>query len=271
MKNISIILSCCLIFLSSCVSYITPAIGGNTSINYIPRPAYNDTLKSQIFGYGGFITQGPIDGHLSMTAGILNFGRGHSSKYLNFGYSGFGIIGRASFKDSTSLGLGTTTAPIGNFDKSFFGGGFRTTIGFQMVTNNKKFNFRILNWENAISFEGGSYQSYRKTIYEQPFDGGKQVIYVSNRNIVFTTGLSAEILWNQAFRDPDVQIGYRVFSGYSPKISESFKALNRSNKSEANSTSANFALFIKAKKFFYLSEFGIDNNYGLKFSLGYTF
>jgi hypothetical protein len=271
MKNTLIALFI-LMLTSSCVSYITPAIGGNTSINYIPRPAFKGTINKESSISGTVISQSPIDHHLNMFSGMLSLNKGYTTKNLNWGFGAFGVLGKAHFKDSTSFGLGTTTSPIKNFNKSFYGGGLRMTFGFQMVTNNRKFNFRILNWENAISIEKGDYQNYRKELLKKTFIGGKEVIYVSNISTIFTTGLSTEIFWNEAFGDPDLKIGYRIFSGYSPKVTKSYIILNREDKEISDRSGVvNFSLFIKAQKFYFTTEAGTDSNFGTKISLGYVF
>lgn len=272
MKNIlSIAFILLLITQSSCVSYLTPALGGATSLAYIPRPTVTDSVKELTTFSAGYISGQPFDGHLKKNLGQVSFKRGHSLKNINFGYGVFGVFGNAKFIDQTIYSLGTNT-PIGSFEKSIYGAAINTTIGFHQHVFNENVTFRILNWENSISIEGGDYVDYRKQLYSLNLDTGQTILFVSQLSKIYTTGLSSELYVNKIFDDSDIKLGGRIFLGFSPNYSNSYRAVNRQNLEPVQyRTVLSGSLFVKYKKWFFLNELAIDANFVAKTSFGYCF
>jgi hypothetical protein len=272
MKNI--VLFAFILFLftqSSCVSYLTPALGGGTSINYIPRPSFTDTVKNATTVSVGYSYGKPFDGHLEFQLGQLSLKSGYTLNNINFGFGLFGIAGKANFIDKTIYSLGTNT-PIGNFEKSIFGGGLNTTVGYQIHSGSKKITFRVINWENAFSIEKGDYLNFREKLYPQNVDSGQTVLFVSQLSKIYTTGFSTEIFFNQAFNEKDLKLGFRYFMGFSPRYSRSYRAINRPNTEPIQYRTILSGSFIaNYKKFFFLAEYGKDANFLTKTSFGYIF
>ena len=89
--------------------------------------------------------------------GFLNYSRGYTFKNINFAYGAFGFAGSTSY-DSSFYG---EENEIEGFDgKGIFDGGLRTSIGYYDNAGNAE--FRILSWENALSFENGKNKVFLK-------------------------------------------------------------------------------------------------------------
>lgn len=258
------------ILLSSCISYFPPAITGNTNIGYLNRPAYSDSVHSETYISGGFLSEQPTDGHLITNLGMFQINKGNTYQHLNFGYGIFGVLGTANYHDSTAISFGNS--PLQDFRKSVYGFGLRTTIGIHFISNNRNFNFRALNWENAFSVEKGAYADFRKEIYNHPYNQtNERILFVSKKTQIFTTGFSSEILWNNAFHTPGLELSYRFFLGFSPNLNESFKAINRSDYTHRPISSAIIvSTGLRYRKFIIMSEFGSEINNGAKIAIGYT-
>ncbi|MBK0381907.1 hypothetical protein I5M32_02960 [Pedobacter sp. SD-b] len=268
MKKISVLAFFALIILSSsCVSYITPNMSGDSNIAYLPRPLKADSVKSKIYLSGEYASSSP-KGNLLMNSGLINLSRGHTFKKLNFAYGLFGFFGNASYQDSSIDRYSSQT--IENFKRSFYGFGLRSAIGLQLVKND--FNFRYVNWENAFSSEFGEYAQYRKLLYDGPQSNGSETVYVNKRTSFYTTGLSTEAIWSNAFNDKNSQIGLRFFAGITPGLRNHFKEVNNQTiKNDQNNIAIILSSFIKFHQAFLNLQIGSEINTSIKIGLGYAF
>lgn len=251
----------------SCTSYLTPNMTGDNNISYLPRPLNVEEKKSKIYVSGDYVYSAS-DGYLEMKSGIVNASKGHTLKNINFAYGVFGFFGNASYQDTTASGRSSKT--IENFNKSFYGFGLRSTVGLHY--NKNDFTFRYINWENAFSTELGNYAEYRKFIYDLQRSNGKETVYVSKQTILFTTGLSSEVVWNNVFDDDNSQFGFRAFFGITPNLRNNFKQVNNQTTNPiGDKIAVNVSTFIKVKRIFSNIQLGSEINTSLKFCLGYTF
>ncbi|MES2419399.1 MAG: hypothetical protein V4541_14530 [Bacteroidota bacterium] len=244
--------------LSSCnvPSYFLPAAPGN-DIAYLPKPMSSDTIrvKNYISASYANLELPYATGELNM--GFLNFSRAHTTKNLNIAYGAFGFAGK-TFHDS---GYAKETSV--NFNgKSFLGGGLRTAIGFYDVAGTA--DFRILSWENALSFENGSYADFRRSLKNQQ----NADTIVSKLTTIYTTGIASEIIFH-ARRKPSTQFAFRLFYGFSPGLKRSLA--NDLAKSQNKGAALDFSFFFKAKNFFGIYSAGGNKGFSSKISLGYAF
>jgi hypothetical protein len=204
-----------------------------------------------------------------MKSGIINASRGHALKNLNFAYGVFAFFGNANYQDTAALGRGESRT-IESFKKSFYGFGLRSTIGFHY--SKKDFTFRYINWENAFSKELGDYSNYRKYIYDVQRSNGKQTIYVTKQTVLFTTGISSEVIWNNAFDKDNSQFGLRAFLGFTPSLRNTFKQVNNQTTNPiGDKVAINVSAYFKVKRIFANVQLGSEINTSLKAGLGYTF
>jgi hypothetical protein len=252
----------------SCTAYLTPNMTGDNNIGYLPRPVNAEDKKSKIYVSGEYNYSAP-KGDLEMKSGLISASRGHSLKNINFAYGVFGFFGDANYQDTTTLERGESRT-IENFNKSFYGFGLRSTIGLHYVK--KDFTFRYINWENAFSMEKGDYANYRKILFDGPNMSGNQNIAVSKKNVLYTTGLSTEIICNNAFDENNSQFGLRAFVGFSPHLRNTFKRINNGEIEQLNKKIAiNVSAYFKFKKIYSNIQLGSEINTSLKVGLGYTF
>ncbi|OAQ40665.1 hypothetical protein A5893_06915 [Pedobacter psychrophilus] len=269
MKNSnSLFLIILAIYTSSCSSYLTPNMTGDNNIGYLPRPVNAEEKKSKIYVSGEYNYSAP-KGDLEMKSGLISLSRGHSLKNLNFAYGVFGFFGDANYQDTTTLERGESRT-IENFNKSFYGFGLRSTIGLHYVR--KDFTFRYINWENAFSTEKGEYANYRKILFDGPNMRGNQNIAVSKEKVLYTTGLSTEIICNNAFNENNSQFGLRLFVGFTPNLKNTFKRINNGAMEETdNKFAINVSTYFKVKRIFANVQLGSEINTSLKAGLGYSF
>ncbi|MGF1925919.1 MAG: hypothetical protein ACQUHE_17220, partial [Bacteroidia bacterium] len=135
-------------------SYFLPATVGN-DITYMPKPMNSDSIRVTSYlsaSYAG-LTLPYGTGELNM--GFVNFHRSHTTKNLNIAYGAFGFAGKTALDETYNS---KTTRDFKG--KTFLGGGLRSSISFYDVSGSTE--FRMLGWENALSFENGSYSDFRK-------------------------------------------------------------------------------------------------------------
>lgn len=273
MKNIlSLFLGIILLWLCSCTRYITPPSTGPTNIGYIPRPMFNDSVSSKIYAAAGYSTNTSKDGHLNFYMGNLEINRGHTYRNINFGYGLFANLGKAIYRDTTKIDKSSNEYLLPQFKKSFNNIGLRTTIGYQIVSDNERINFRIINWENAISFENGSYSKYRNELYNSSINSSSYNVYVNNLTKLYSTGFSTEIIKNDAFGIKDLKSSIRLYAGGTFNLGKRFKNITNSNSDrKIYGGNTNLSYFLSYKQFYGSIQLGADINLGAKFLLGYTF
>lgn len=247
-----------LMLLSACSlpTYFLPAAPGN-DIAYLPKPMGSDSskVKNYVSASLAHLSLPYTSGGLDM--GFLNYSRAHTTKNLNIAYGAFGFLGSTSIDHS--LGKEIPSDFIG---KNFSGGGLRTSLGYYDVSGNAE--FRILSWENALSWENGSYADFRKAVKSM----NNPDTIASTKTTIYTTGLASEIIWH-AKRNQNNQFAFRIFYGFTPGLKQSLK--DKLNRIEIKESCVDFSFFFKLNKFYGIG--GISGTEGLssKFSLGYTF
>lgn len=250
-------------FLASCSSlvnslpvYYTPAATSN-HMSYLPKPMMSDSAKVKNYISGSFANNTlPYDtGDMAM--GYLNYSRAHVLKHINLAYGGFTYFG------GTTGGNENSKRKVNDnyHGKGFFGLGFRTSVGIAQSLGNTE--FRILNWENALVYETGSYSKFRKDLRAKldPLE------LASNKTTMFTTGGSTEIIWSGS-KNKDRQYGFRFFLGTTIGLQ---KNINYTTE-KISGLAADFSFFIKIKNVYGILGSGTNlmNNSG-KITLGYAF
>ncbi|WP_293300087.1 hypothetical protein [Pedobacter sp. UBA4863] len=238
-------------------SYFLPAVTGN-DIAYLPKPMEVDSVKSKIHISGSIagMTLPYNSGNLDMV--FLNVSRGHTLKSLNFAYGVFGFAGRTT-DENTNKGENQ----IVEFDnKNFYGGGLRSSLGFYDTSGNAE--FRVLSWENSLSFENGSYSSFRKKYSTM---NNKDIVSAS-QTMMYTTGAATEIIWHSKNR-PANQFAFRIFFGFTADLNRNLQKSNP--KEEIDGKAIDFAFFMKLNKFYGVLNAGGNKGLTSKLSLGYAF
>ena len=269
MKNQIIALSFLIFFitLTSCTSYLTPAILGN-NMGYIPKAMGADSIKTLTTvsaSYAGSIS--PSAG-TNFSFGMGNISSSHTFKKWNISYGVFGYAGKASGGDIDNSAENLKNY-LPSFKQSISGAGLRFSTGLYHTLANGNTEFRYLNFENALSFEGGAYAKFRQEVYSNPIP---DYVAVTNRKVLWTTGLSTEVIW-RARNDHDIRHAFRFFLGGTPNFANSFrsgvKAYDEINGKNSFGWVFNYFLYIKR---FSLSYEMADNvNYAQKISIGYSF
>lgn len=255
------------IFLTSCTTYFSPVMSGGNNIGYLPRPTFNDSIKTEKYISGEYHYSEDNSGNLQFHIGEINISKGHTYKIYNYGYGAFGYMGVAGFEKPTENNSANT---IDNFTMFVYGGGITTTIGLQTVSQNGNFNFRFLNWENAFSIERGEFSKFRKELYEITTSSGNGNFYVSNLTNLYTTGLSTECIFIQNNRKK-TQIGIRLFLGYTPNLTQNFRNLNGTAAYSNSEPAFIISSYIRNKKSFATLQIGGEINTSLKIGVGHIF
>ncbi|TKC64033.1 hypothetical protein FBD94_06750 [Pedobacter hiemivivus] len=263
MKKITFpMLLCVALGFSSCSrSYLSPAISGN-NMGYMARPMADDDKPAQTYITGSFIGSASPENAISFAMGMLNLHRGHTYKSFNFAYGIFGYLGEASHKIAEISDPDDRKNYIPSFNKNISGIGLKTSIGYQVLSSTGNTNFRVINWENSISREMGSYADFRKEKYGA---GNYTNSYISNKIDVWTTGLSSEIIFHGS-RNKNIQHSFRVFIGGTPGLTNSF---DRTITTPSIAKSFNY--YLKLNNFSFSYELSGNLNSSSKLSLGYSF
>ena len=246
-------------FLVSCStpSYFIPAAVGN-DISYLPKPMEADSVKSKnyISASIGSLTLPYATGDVNM--GFLNFSRAHTLKNINIAYGAFGFAGETSYNSEYNK-----KNAIPELDgKGVFGGGLRTSIGYYDNAGNAE--FRILSWENALSFENGSYSTFRKKMDAL----NDPNIISSTKTTLYTTGIASEIIWHTK-SNYNNQFAIRLFYGFTPGLNKSLEKTYSTDTSKGGSFSSSF--YFKLNKLYGTVDFGASKGGAGKLSLGYAF
>jgi len=251
-----------IILISSCtsVSIYLPAVTGN-DIAYLPKPMASDSIKTKNYVSGGIagLTLPYSTGNLDM--GFVNFSRAHTFENLNIAYGAFGYAGLTSYYNNNTKN--TTATATADFDgKGFIGGGLRSSIGFYDASGNTE--FRIISWENVLSFEGGGYADFRKKMNALQHPD----IVSSTKTTLFTTGGATEIIFHAKKKYAN-QYALKAFYGFTPGLKNSLQTPY--NDYSTRGGAFNFSFYFKLNKFFGILDAGTNRGFSSKFSLGYAF
>lgn len=255
-KNLLLLLGLLLSFTScNTVSYFTPAAVG-TNIAYLPKPMASDSIKFQLYASGSIAGNSFPYGRGSSNIGYLNVSGANTFKNFNVGYGVFGGLGEVKY-DNQYGRLNTVYTPGYRMLNLF---GLRSSVGLHIPSG--RTDFRILNLESALSFEGGAYQAFRKKLY----DRNEPDILSSNRTTLFSKGISSEIIWHAKSTMAN-QFGIRLFLGSSGALQDSY------NQYDENLGGAilNYSFFFKVNHIFGIVDFGASNGASGRLSLGYSF
>lgn len=248
------------LFLNSCSipSYFVPAAVGN-DISYLPKPMESDSVKSKNYVSASIAGLSlPYDsGNLNM--GFLNFSRGYTFKNINIGYGAYGFAGTTSYDNNF---YGEENEVEGFAGKGIFGGGIRSSIGYYDNAGNAE--FRILSWENSLSFENGNYSKFRREMYSL----NDTDIISSSKKTLYTTGISSEIIWHPK-KNLNNHYAIRLFYGFTPGLNNSFNRNTANRTPNGGAFSSSF--YFKLSKFYSVFETGVSKGASAKLSLGYAF
>lgn len=248
------------LFLASCStpSYFVPATAGN-DISYLPKPMESDSVKSKNYVSGSIAGLSLPYGTGDINIGFLNFSRGYTFNNINIGYGAYGFAGSTSYDRNF---YGNENKVEGFVGKGIFGGGLRSSIGYYDNAGNAE--FRILSWENSLSFENGNYSKFRKEVYQL----NDPDIITSGKTTLYTTGISTEIIWHPK-KNINNHYAFRLFYGFTPGLNESFNRGIFEEKPKGGAFNSSF--YFKISKFYGIFETGISRGASAKFSLGYSF
>lgn len=236
--------------------FYTPASTSN-HISYLPKPMIADSVKSKNYISGSFSNNSLPYETGEMLMGFVNYNRSYVLQNLNFSYGGFLYLG------GTSHGYENSLRKISDdfYDKGFYGFGLRSSIGFAQQSGNTE--FRALNWENALVFEGGSYSSFTKAIRAK----SDPLAIASDKTTLFTTGGSTEIIW-YGKKNRERQYGFRLFLGATIGLQQN---LNYTSE-KINGMASDFSFFFKIKNAYGIIGSGTNlMNHSGKLTLGYSF
>lgn len=254
-----------LITFTSCTSLLTPAILGN-NMGYMPKAMGADSVKTLTNVSASYAGSASPSAGTGFELGMANISQSHTFKKSNISYGVFAYTGKASGGDNDAEDLKNY---LPSFKKSISGVGLRFSAGLHNTSANGNTDFRYINFENALSFEGGAYTKFRQEVYSNPIP---DYVAVTNRKVLWTTGLSSEVIW-RARNDHGIRHAFRLFLGGTPNFANSFrsgvKAYDEINGKNSFGWVFNYFLYIKR---FSLSYEMADNvNYAQKISLGYSF
>lgn len=252
---------------TSCTSYLTPAIMGN-NMGYLPKAMGADSIKTLTTvsaSYAGSIS--PSAG-TDFSFGMANISQSHTFEKWNISYGAFGYAGKASGGDIDNSAENLKNY-LPSFKKSISGAGLRFSTGLHHTSANGNTDFRYLNFENALSFEGGNYTKFRQEVYGNHIP---DYVSVSNKKTIWTTGLSTEVIW-RARRDHEIRHAFRLFIGGTPNFANSFRSGSKTIDviRGKNSMGWVFNYFLYIHRFSLSYEMADNVNYAQKISFGYSF
>jgi len=256
-----------IISFSSCTTFLTPAILGN-NMGYMPKAMGADTIKTLTTLSGSYAVSLSPDAGAGFQLGMANISRSHTFEQTNISYGVFGYAGISSGGNDHNV-VDNEADYLPSFKKSIGGVGFRLSTGFHHTSANGNTDFRFINFENALSFEGGSYTAFRKQIYNSKIP---DYVSVTDRKALWTTGLSTEVIW-RARKEHDIKHAFRLFIGGTPGLLKSFRAGSEAaiDIHGKNSLGWVFNYFLYIKRFSLSYEMADNVNYAQKLSLGYSF
>ncbi|KQM66055.1 hypothetical protein ASE74_09195 [Pedobacter sp. Leaf216] len=256
-----------IISISSCTTFLTPAILGN-NMGYMPKAMGADSVKTLTTLSGSYAASISPDANVGFEFGMANISRSHTFEKANISYGIFGYAGVAKGgNDATVVDNSDNYLP--SFKKSIGGIGFRLSTGLHHTSANGNTDFRFVNFENAVSFEGGSYTAFRKQIFNGKIPDH---VGVTDRKVIWTTGLSTEVIW-RARKEHEIKHAFRFFIGGTPDLVKSFRSGSEAaiDIRDKNSLGWAFNYFLYVKRFSLSFELANSVNYSEKLSLGYSF
>lgn len=255
MKRLPLII---ILFLTACntPSYFLPAAVGN-DITYLPKPMHSDSVKVKNYVSASYADLQLPYGTGELNMGFLNFSRAHTTKNLNIAYGAFGFAGKTYYDDTYNH-----KTSVDFKGKTFLGGGLRSSISFYDISGSTE--FRMLGWENALSFENGSYADFRKAV--KAVKNADTI--ASTLTTIYTTGISSEIIFH-ARRNLNNQFGFRLFYGFSPGLRNSLQ--NDLSTFDGKGAAIDFSVYFKTRSIFLIYNGGGNKGFSGKFTLGYAF
>jgi hypothetical protein len=253
---VSTIISSCGSLNSTLPVFYTPASTSN-HVSYLPKPMMADSVKTKNYLSVSFSNNSLPYETGEMVMGFINYNRSHVLENINFSYGGFAYFG------GTSRGYDNSERKISEefYGKGFQGIGLRTSIGYAEQSGNTE--FRVLNWENSLVFEGGSYPSFSKK------ERGKHdpLSVASDKTTLYTTGGSTEVIW-YGKKNRDRQYGFRLFLGATLGLQHNINYTSE----KINGMASDFSFFLKIRNAYGILSNGnnLMNNSG-KITLGYSF
>ena len=256
-----------IIALSSCRTYLTPAILGN-NMGYLPKAMGADSIKTLTNVSLSYAGASSPDSKVAFELGMANISQSRTFKTANISYGMFAYTGNSS-NGTNSNRTEDTGDYLPSFKKSIQGVGFRFSAGLHHTSKNGNTDFRFINFENALSFEGGDYTGFRNLIYNSKIPN---YVAVTNRKAIWTTGLSTEVIW-RARRDHDIKHAFRLFIGGTPGLASNFKYGSMIGDELKNHDSGGwiFNYFLYMKRFTLTYEVANSVNLAQKISFGYSF
>lgn len=257
-RLVALLFAFLILTLSACnsLSYFLPAVVGN-DIAYLPKPMHSDSIKTKNYISASYanLSLPYATGELGM--GFLNFSRAHTTKKLNIAYGAFGFAGNTYYPTTYNS---NTSSDFKN--KTFLGGGLRSSISLYDIAGSTE--FRMLGWENALSFENGSYADFRKAI-----KGINTDTVSSTLTTLYTTGISSEIIFHTR-RNLNNQFGFRLFYGITPGLRKSLEN-DPAARFANNGKAFDYSFYFKTRNVFGIFNTGGNRGYSAKFTLGYIF
>lgn len=256
-----------LITFTSCTSFLTPAILGN-NMGYIPKAMGADSVKTLTNVSASYAGSASPSAGTGFELGMANISQSHTFKKSNISYGVFAYAGKASGGDNGNHAEDLKNY-LPSFKKSISGVGLRFSAGLHNTSANGNTDFRYINFENALSFEGGAYTKFRQEVYSNHIP---DYVAVTNRKVLWTTGLSTEVIW-RAKNNHDIRHAFRLFIGGTPNFANSFRSGIKTNDiiRGKNSMGWVFNYFLYIKHFSLSLEMADNVNYAQKISLGYSF
>ncbi len=237
-------------------SYFLPAVVGN-DVAYLPKPMHSDSIKVKNYLSASYAGLSLPYGTGELNMGFLNFHRSHTTKNLNIAYGAFGFAGKTFYDEMYN------TKTSGDFKgKTFLGGGLRSSISFYDIAGRTE--FRMLGWENVLSFENGSYADFRKSV--KAVKSADTI--ASTLTTIYTTGISSEIIFHSK-RNPNNQFGFRLFYGFSPGLRNSLQ--NDLSTLVGKGAAIDLSYYFKTRSIYAILNVGGNKGYSSKFTLGYAF
>lgn len=238
-------------------SYFIPAVTGN-DVAYLPKPMGSDSIKTKNYLSASLASLNLPYSTGDLNMGFLNFSRAHTSKHLNIAYGAFGFAGETNYDNSYNKEI-----MVKGFDgKGFIGGGLRTSIGYYDSAG--PVEFRILSWENALSFESGAYADFRKSANAL----NDPNVVSSTKTTMYTTGGATELIFHSK-RNLDNHFAFRLFYGFTPGLNKTL--VTDKEHFNRRETALDFTFYFKLNKFYGILSSGGNRGFSNKLSLGYSF
>lgn len=212
-----LVLLLAILFLSSCTRYLFPSSAGHDVV-YQPKPMVADSVKSKFNITGGLAGTDGIHDEGNVTLGYLSLTQAHTFKDFNLSYGLLGYFGKVSKTYVSQNPKESNFVEIPPFNKSTSGLGIHTSIGYHITSDRGNTDYRIINWENAVTREFGEYLDFRNQLYG---DLTYKRLMVSRNKLLWTTGLSTEIIFHHR-KDKEIKHAFKLFLGFSPNLEKSF-------------------------------------------------